>query len=212
MKDIFMICAVGGGTLFLLQMALSLLGIGAEHEIDGDHSIGHDGHSDHGAGFLGVLSFRSIVAAITCFGLVGLTALNNALAGGLAVAIATGSGLAAMVLVALIMRGLSRLSADGTVRIQQALGTLGVVYLAIPARREGMGKVTVTLQNRTMEYPAVTCGEALPTGAKVLIVDLVGTSTLEVSAHTELAGASSTEAIASAANSATQTQRGNIHA
>ena len=75
------------------------------------------------------------------------------------------------------------LRADGTVRIQRAIGQHGNVYLRIPANRSGSGKIQFNLQNRTMEYLAVTAGQELPTGAKVVVVGVVNPTTLEVQAE-----------------------------
>jgi len=92
-------------------------------------------------------------------------------------------GAAAMVAVHGLMRGLYRLGTEGTVRIEQAVGKTGTVYLRIPGRKCGTGKVTVNVRNRTMEYEAVTSGEALPTGCKV-VVGVAARSALDQPART----------------------------
>src|SRR5437016_912426 len=89
-ETFFLVCAIVGGTLLLCQFLMSLIGFGDHHDACGDHDFhdagGHDAHGDHAdhgdqAGhhtwFVGVLTFRSIVAAITFFGLGGLTATVN---------------------------------------------------------------------------------------------------------------------------------------
>jgi hypothetical protein len=101
------------------------------------------------------------------------------------VAFASGGG--ALYAVAWLMRTLYGLKDDGTVRIERALGQTGTVYLAIPGGNSGVGKVTVTVQERTMEYQAVTAGHDLPTGAAVTIVSIHDPDTVEVALtpHTE---------------------------
>jgi len=79
-----------------------------------------------------------------------------------------------------LMRGLYSLKAEGTVRIQRSLGLPATVYLRIPGHESGMGKIQINLQNRTMEYSAVTSGDAIPTGATVVVVGIVGPDTLSV--------------------------------
>jgi len=78
------------------------------------------------------------------------------------------------------MRTLSRLRSDGTVRIERAVGKSGTVYLTVPAQRAGVGKVTLNLQNRTLECQAVTARSELATGAKVVVVSVIGPDTVEV--------------------------------
>ncbi len=78
------------------------------------------------------------------------------------------------------MRTLHQLKSDGTVRIQRAVGQNGTVYLSIPGQRSGAGKVTLCLQNRTVECQAVTPYQPLPTGSKVVVTAVVGPDTVEV--------------------------------
>jgi hypothetical protein len=66
------------------------------------------------------------------------------------------------------------------VRIERAVGRPGTVYLRIPAHKSGAGKIHVNVQNRTMEYEAMTTHELLPVGAKVVVVNVLGPDTVEV--------------------------------
>jgi len=192
MENVYVICAVVGGTLFLCQFLLGLVGIG-HHGMDGGHDVAHDaghGHGGHGHGdpssvFLHVLSFRAMIAAITFFGLTGIAAQRSTLEPIIVVGMAIGAGLLAMFAVAAIMGFLSRLQSDGTVHIEQALGKTGTVYLTVPQKNAGQGKVTVTVQSRTMEYLAVTFKDALPTGSKIVVVDIVSPDTVAVAAASE---------------------------
>jgi hypothetical protein len=191
MDTLFLVCAGLGGTLIVCQFLASLLGLGGEHDVDhggGDHgdlAHAHDhDHSQHGHGnwLLGMLTFRSVSAAVTFFGLGGLTALyygaNAPSAGG----VAMGAGAGALYAVASLMRWLAGLKADGTARIDRAVGRTGSVYLRVPGSKAGAGKVQLNLQNRTVEYLAVTPGPELPTGAAVRVVGVVATDTVEVEA------------------------------
>jgi hypothetical protein len=78
------------------------------------------------------------------------------------------------------MRTLHRLKADGTVRIERAVGQPGTVYLSIPGQKAGMGKVTLRLQNRTVECQAVTPNQPLATGSKIVVTAVLGPDTVEV--------------------------------
>lgn len=183
MESVYLICAVIGGTLFLCQLLLSLIGIG-DHDMDGGHDFGHDAaHGDHGdqsGAFLHIFSFRAMVAAVTFFGLTGMAAQRSTLGPAIVVALAAGGGLAAMFAVGAVLGFLSKLKSDGTVHIEQALGKTGTVYLTVPASMAGQGKVTVTVQERTMEYLAMTASGELPTGSKIVVVDVVSPDTVSV--------------------------------
>lgn len=187
MYTAFLICFLVGATLMVCQFVLGLLGIGDGHGADGHdfHDAGsHDGHDtgggdDHVSWFFGVLSFRALVAALTFFGLVGL-ATHEYLGTPRDLLAAVAAGAAALYLVAFVMRSLHKLRADGTARIDKSVGKNATVYLAIPGGKAGMGKVTLNLQNRTVEYQAVTPDQSLPTGATVTVTAVVGPNTVEV--------------------------------
>ncbi|SRR6266542_3781249 len=187
---VYLTCALAGGTLLVCQFLLGLLGLGDHHDAVGDHDVhdagghdahGHGDHDSHNSWFVGVLTFRSLVAALTFFGLAGLAAtvnFNQESARSLAIALAAAVG--ALFGVAYLMRSLHRLKADGTVRIERAVGQNGTVYLTIPAQKAGVGKVTLSLQNRTVEYQAVTPHQQLPTGSKIVVTAVLGPDTVEV--------------------------------
>jgi hypothetical protein len=183
MDTIFLICAAIGGTLLLCQLLLTVMGWGGHHDFGhGDHGLGHHetGHDAESSWFASLLTFRTIVAALTFFGLAGLTATSSKVESPQALLIAAAAGAGALFLVAWLMRALRNLRSDGTVHVERAVGHSGTVYLTVPGRKAGAGKVTLTLQNRTMEYQAITANQELPTGAKVVVVSVVSPDTVEV--------------------------------
>jgi hypothetical protein len=178
----FLICAILGGTFLLCQLAAGLFGFGADHDTDSDTGVDGEAHDGHGDGFLGLLTVRSVTAGIMFFGLVGSTALQYGVAEPAAIGLALAGGAGALYGVALLMKSLTRLQADGTVRIDRAVGCPATVYLRVPGANAGPGKVHLSLQNRTVEYQAVTPGSELPTGTPVKVVAVIGPDTVEVEA------------------------------
>jgi membrane protein implicated in regulation of membrane protease activity len=84
------------------------------------------------------------------------------------------------------MRTLYQLGEDQTVKIHRAIGEEATVYIPIAAELAQAGKVQVKLQNRLLEYAAVTSAtHKLATGAKVRVVGVRG-NTLEVEPLTGL--------------------------
>jgi membrane protein implicated in regulation of membrane protease activity len=204
MSTAFMICAIFGGTILLCQLFLTLTGLGGhEAGVDGHggtdfvhdvaHDAVHDVHAETGPDgadhapqhlstwLFGVISFRTLVAATTFFGLGGMAAYSASLHPVNQLAIALACAISAMLLVHWLMMLLYRLGEDHTVRISHAVGREGTVYLPIPGDKAGPGKVQLPLHGRLMEYGAVTANAAeLPAGATVVVVGVVGGSTLEV--------------------------------
>jgi membrane protein implicated in regulation of membrane protease activity len=202
---LFLLCAVVGGTVLICQFVLTLVGLGGEHVgFDAGHDVPHDFHGDvghdvhvggshgaegaghdaaghHGSSWLfAVISFRTLVAAATFFGLVGLAARSAGQPVGVQLLLGAAAGLAAMYGVHWMVRTMGTLGEDGTVRVKHALGMEGTVYVPIPADRTQAGKIQLKLQNRLVEYEAVTSSpQKLATGTKVRVVGISG-GTLEV--------------------------------
>ena len=185
METLFLICAGVGGTLLLLQVLAGAMGVGGDHadpgheEFTGDHVDGDHDHGD-GSSFLGLLTFRAVCAAVAFFGLAGLSARYYALPETGQLAAAALGGFAALYAVASLMKLLYRLRADGTVKVDNAVGKTGTVYLRVPAHNCGPGKVTVSVQNRTVELVAYTAANELPTGTPVRVVAVRGPDSVEV--------------------------------
>jgi hypothetical protein len=140
----------------------------------------------HHSWYVGILTFRSMVAALTFFGLVGLAAsVNWQLEPPQSLALALAGAAAALFGVAYLMQSLHRLKSDGTIRIERAVGVAGTVYVAIPGRKTGAGKVMLRLQNRIVEYQAVTPREPLASGDKIVVTAVLSPDTLEVVPQTQ---------------------------
>jgi hypothetical protein len=167
---------------------------GLDHDLaDGAHGeVGHGGHaggheqSHHSASahrsvsIFRALSLRSVTAALAFFGLAGLAANSAHCSPHVSLAIAGAAGLGALYGVYFLLNAMRSLRAEGTVRIQRALGKEATVYLHIPGNRKGRGKIQINLQNRTMEYLATTAGEPIPTGATVVVTEVLGSDMVEV--------------------------------
>jgi len=183
MTTFYLVCALSGGIVVIIQFLFTLVGIGHDGG-DVGHDVAHDIHAgDHDANaslFFGMLSVRALSAAVAFFGIGGLMASNSSYPAPAALMSALAAGAVAMVLVAWMMRLLHSLGSEGTVRVDQVLGATGTVYLNIPEHKSGMGKVTIMVQNRTMEYDALTANKALAQGTSVVVVDVLGSDTLEV--------------------------------
>ena len=201
LDNIFSITALIGGTVLGFQFVMLLLGVGGDDGPDGaGHDVGgadgHDfggdlgdgsmdhsfDHAGHGANwFYEMLSLRTLSAAFAFFGIAGKTALANGWSQPRAFVVAVLAGFAAMYLVYWLRKQVFKLQHAGNENIRNAIGLPATVYVPIPAKRGGMGKVTFQLQNRTVEYQAVTeDDQRLKTGQKVVVVGIVNSDTVRV--------------------------------
>ncbi|PHS04552.1 MAG: hypothetical protein COA78_16410 [Blastopirellula sp.] len=192
LNTLFLVCAIGAGSVFVMQFVMALVGFGADDLDFGDDipddipdempDMDQGSVIDHGSTWLfGVISFRTVIAAFTFFGLTGLAADTADLGTPVSLTIAIVFGIAAMYSVHWLMQILYRLGHDGTVRIENSIGKTGTVYIPIPADNSGKGKIQMQLQSRIVEYAAMTANtEKLATGTPIRIVKVVSPTTLEV--------------------------------
>ena len=184
MTSVYWFCAILGSTLVLLQFCATLFGLGGgDLDADGipdslDSDVdGADGDAS-GVPFLKALSIRTATAGVAFFGLGGLAGEAANWGKGATAALAIVLGIAAIYGVYFLLRLLSRFGEDGSIRESTAVGATGTVYLRIPAKRSGQGKVTVSQQGRSMEYAAETDDEnELTTGTPIVVVKLIAPST-----------------------------------
>lgn len=170
MKLIYLASAAVGGVLLVVQTLLALLGGDSDVDLEADDLSGG------GSG----LSFRTVVAFMTFFGLAGLACLRADYSATRTLLVALGAGATAFWLVGLALLQLHKLQSAGNVEIANAVGTEAVVYLKVPGARRGTGAVTVPVQGRSVQFKAVTRGAELPTGEFCRVTAVRGTNTLEV--------------------------------
>jgi hypothetical protein len=175
MQDVYLVCLGLGALVLVGQIVLDFFGVGDAHVAAGD-----------GLDLLGV---RSVSAGATLFGAVGLWLSTRGMPVVVSAPLALAAGAAAAIGTALLTRQMLRLESDGSLRLENAVGEAGTVYLAVPPRREGFGRVQLRLQGRTVELRAVSEEvAAIPTGAAVVIVSVLDDETVEVTPTPQLEG------------------------
>lgn len=182
---VYLVMALIGGVILLIQVVLQVIGLGGEADLGDAGADGVDADVDGDAAhsgnlFFGILSFKAIIGFCAFFGLTGLSLLDKEMGVGLRVALSCCAGFVAMFVIAWMMRALYSLQASGTMDVRRVVGHTAGVYLRIPAKRHGKGKVTVEVEGRSVEIEAVTDGDAIPTGGRVRILELVGDDCVKV--------------------------------
>lgn len=173
MAAFFLACAVLGASVLLLQFALGLVGVGADTEVEPAVGSGVVDGFD-------LLTVRGLAAGTAFFGIAGRAALAWELGTVPATLVALATGSLAAAAVAIAMRLMRRLESDGAVHIHGAVGLAGTVHVRVPGGADEQGKVLLTLQNRLVEFAAVSLDGDLPTGTAVTVVGVASPDTLEV--------------------------------
>jgi membrane protein implicated in regulation of membrane protease activity len=171
--------ALLSSAVLVVQLLMSLIGFGADHDVAGGADVpggvdvDHPDMEAHSSG-LGMLSIKTVTAFLVGFGWGGVILLGYGLPILLAILGAALVGLAFLFMVFYLMKGIYRLSDSGNVDERNAAGCAGTVYLPVQANRAGTGQVQVIVQGRTREIPCVTdAGQSLPTGTHVRVTKVL---------------------------------------
>jgi membrane protein implicated in regulation of membrane protease activity len=167
-----------GGTLFLLRVIMMFMGGSvSDDSIDSALETGGD-HADADLGFK-LMSVQGLTSFFMMFGLVGLALLKAGLPVFVTVLGGVLAGLATVAITGLIFTQMKRLQSEGTINIQNTVGTHGNVYLTIP--KNGTGQVQIIAQGSLKIFDAVSSNKSMiPTGEKVQVVGVAGGNTLIV--------------------------------
>ena len=191
--------AIPATLVLLLQMLLAMIGghhdAGIEYsdtsgiddlnlDLDGDGildidapdvHIGSDGSNPADFGTLKLLTLQTIVTFLAVFGWVSIICISSGLTNIASLLIGAVCGLIMMIIVAKMVQATAKLAENGTLNLKNAIGETATVYLPIPPKNQGTGKVTMQVQGRFCELDAVNAGEEmLSTGTQVLVSDVVG--------------------------------------
>jgi len=173
---VYWIIAFPSTLLFLIQLVMTFIGGDADHDMDHDAQI----DADHGMGFHFV-TFKNMIAFFTLFAWSGLASIEGGFSLAITIIVSTVSGLLMMVIMASLFYYISRFSHSGTLDYNNAIGETGDVYLTIPAKKSGMGKVQITVQGHLRTLNAMTEDlEDIKTGAIVEVDEIVSESVLLV--------------------------------
>ena len=175
-QQIFALIAIPATLIMLIQTVMLLIGLGdgGEGDVDGDEIF------EGGGDGLVLFSVRGVVSTLTVMGW-SAVALLETLAPALAISIAAVLGLATLFGMAVLMRTVARLQSSGNLDVENAIGKVATVYIPIPEKGKGTGKVTLTLQEKYCELAALTVSpERLATGMPVRVVAVDGTGVLVV--------------------------------
>lgn len=184
-SHVFLLVAIPATIVLIVQTVLMLIGFGdadADMPDDGVPDVDLDDGIDlDAADSLHIFTIRGIIAFLVTFGWVGLAMDSAGVMLGITLPTAIVCGAAMMVLLAFLLRAVLKLRGAGNLDNRNALGTAGTVYLTVPEKRCGVGKVSVLLQGSLVERDAVTDEEgAIPTGTEIVVVGVSGQTTLVV--------------------------------
>ena len=175
--QVYWVCAAVGSLIFVVQMVLTLIGMDStdmEVDFDGANTM------DLG-GSISLFSIKNFVNFIVGFGWAGVclgdVIESRLLLGVVAVLV----GVAFVLMFFFIKKQTNKLEHNGAFKIGDCVGKTVDVYLRIPSRKGGKGKVQVSLNGSVQEIDAMTEEEeGIASGLKVVVVGILDQSTVLV--------------------------------
>ncbi len=159
------------GTLFFAIRMVGLLAGGGDGGLDIDIDVDVDlDHGDPTEAFK-LLSVQSVAAFLMGFGWGGIAGLRGfGWEWVPSMFLGVGVGVAMVWLLTMLLSAMFQMQSSGNVSAESAIGSVGTVYAAIPARGEGRGQVQMVVQGRLRTFTAISDGEPFASQVRVRVV------------------------------------------
>ncbi|MFC5282553.1 hypothetical protein [Pedobacter alpinus] len=164
--------------IFVLQMIFTFLGMDSNNDLDADFD--GDMSSEHGQAPFQLFTFRNFTNFLLGFGWTVICFKNVIPNQGILILLGVIVGCALVAAVMYIFISMTKLSQQGNMDINNALNQTAEVYLTIPAKKTGLGKVHIQIQGTLREIDAITLGDKIPTGSQVKILSVTKNNLLLV--------------------------------
>ena len=172
-EQVYWLITIPATVFFLAMMVMTILGTDADSDIDMDTDADSDfAHGDTIP--FQFVSFKNLTAFFAVFGWSGIGFIHAGLSVLLTIFLSILCGLIMMTLMAALFYFMSKLAESGTLKMKNAIGRLGEVYLPIPANRKGIGKVQLNVQGSLRTLDAITDEpETLRTSSIIQVLDVI---------------------------------------
>lgn len=184
LEQVLFVLASSSTAIMIIFLVMMLLGFDSDEFDSGDlPDMSSDGINDEPLTGIAGLKILTLRGALVFFALGSWTSFllvsSLGVVWGLLIGVIV--GVIAAYLQALAFRATLRLESSGNMDYLNAIGKVGTVYLRIPKKRSGKGKVSIIIQDRLAEVDAVTDHEddLLPKSS-VEVVGLLDSTTLIV--------------------------------
>jgi len=178
LSQVYWIIAAPATLVFAFLLILTIFSSDVDTDVQTD--FGHSFSDGDGIPFQ-LLSLKNIVGFFTMFGWSGLAFISSGMAPGLIILFSFICGFLMMLAMATLFYLMSKLAETGNMNIRNAVGRTGEVYLPIPSKREGMGKIQVTVQGTLQTLDAITDdAEAISTSSIIQVTDVINNQILLV--------------------------------
>ncbi len=172
----FWYIALPASLIFIIQAVMTFMGTDASDGVQPDF----DGDLGATEAPFQLFSLRNLINFLLGFSWTGISLFDVIPNPVVLIAVAVAVGALFVYVFFVIIRFVQQLAEDNTFTIDSTLNKAASVYLTIPGKRSGSGKVMISVKGAYHELEAVTDGDAIPSGVMVTIVHIENTGLLVV--------------------------------
>lgn len=162
----FWFIAIPTSLIFIIQSIMTFMGSDSSDGLQADFDSNLDGADSP----FQLFSLRNLINFLLGFSWSGISfysAINNKT---LLVSLALFIGILFVYLFFLIMKQVQKLAEDNSFKISNTLNKTAEVYLKIPEKRKGKGKILISVNGSFRELEAMTDNDQILSGSTVKVV------------------------------------------
>jgi hypothetical protein len=158
--------AIPSSLIFTIQTIMTFIGADASDGIEADF----DGDLDGSDAPFQLFSFRNLINFLLGFSWTGVAFYSTIGNQFILLSLSLSVGLLFLYVFFLIIRQVQKLAENNSFQIKNTIDKTAEVYLTIPEKLSGSGKVLVSVNGSVHELAAMTEGDKLPSGTMVKII------------------------------------------
>lgn len=164
----FWFIAIPTSVIFLIQTIMTFTGMDSSDGLSADF----DSDLQHGDAPFQLFSFRNLTNFLLGFSWTGISFFEVIQNRFLLVSLSFIVGAAFVAAFFLIIKQIQKLAEDNSFKINSTLNQVCSVYLTIPEKKSGKGKVQVSVKGSFHELDAITENEKIESSAMVRIIKI----------------------------------------
>ena len=172
----FWFIAIPASIVFILQTVLTFVGADASDGADADFDSNLSGTDTP----FQLFSFRNLINFLLGFGWTGISFYESITNKTILILISLLVGIMFVIVFFVIIKQIQKLAENNSFNIANTLGKTAEVYLTIPAKKSGKGKILISLNGSFHELDAITEKDEIKTGSMVRIIKVESGNLLEV--------------------------------
>lgn len=156
--------------ILLFQLVITIFGMDSSDGVDVDTDTEFDSDSESGHSPFQLFTFRNLIAFFAVFGWTAISLTDEGVGHSATIMISLFAGIISMVSMAALVYFMYKLKEENIPSAKSALGKSAIVYLTIPKKGEGHGKVTVEINGTQKTISAYSIGPEFKTKSRVKVV------------------------------------------